>query len=228
MTLIDYTVPEAVRAAIGKQSANLDATVIAEVITAVSRCIDGVCNRPDGFVASEEPEARIYAGSGTTVQYLDDCMEITLVEVKRAPTDSTYQTWLSSQWLPFKGQAKLPDFNRLPRQGIMTTAGNGLLFTNGLYGNSWRGFNRPDYPPGAFRRTPTVRVTARWAGFDSIPPQVAQACIIESARIFKLGQSGFADTLASQELGKLITIANFHPTTIAMLQKGRLVRTALG
>jgi len=49
-----------------------------------------------------------------------------------------------------------------------------------------------------------VSVTANWGYAFHVPAAIKEACIGLSARWFKQGQSAWADTMASPELGQLI------------------------
>ncbi len=218
MTTTDhvYCTPLDVRNMTDKVLDDSDAE-IEQIALAVTDWLDRTTNRIDGYAAPTEPTPRTYAGSGQTVQIIDQCIEITEVAVKISPTDTGYAVWAADAWFPFQGQGKLPDLNHLPYNGLMTTAGNGYLFTESLFGNTMRGFNDYRWSPTAFRRVPTVKVTARWAYSENVPPAIKQACIIETARIYKMGTSFYADALANADLGRLILLNGIHPTTKILL-----------
>lgn len=225
-----YTTVAEVRAQINKEDFEQD-DVIAQIILAVSEMIDRHCNRiPDGFVAAEEATAKLFPGSGNGVLIIPEAVAITGVGVKASPTDAAFTAWETDQWLGFSGDAASPDFNRTPYTGIMAAAGTGLYFTGHgddewAWGSGRRGMSRSSSRRPAF---PTVSVTARWGYAMTVPPVIEQVCIIETARIFKRGASGFADTLASVDLGKLIVSAKLDPTSREILDNGRFVRVAVG
>lgn len=227
--MADYTTLAAVKAAMGKTIVDSDA-VLSKVITAISRAIDNKCLRPDGFVAPALASTRLFAGSGSGVLYIPDAAAITSVAIKANITDSAYVLQSSADWIPFTGNAENPDFNRTPYTGIMSAAGAGLIFTGAWASDEWswpsgrRGLALSQRGRAA---TPTVQVTANWGYALTVPPEIEQACIIESARLFKRGQSAFADTLASAELGQLIQIAKLDPATIFLLEQGRYIRMAV-
>ena len=228
--MTDYTDKATVKAAVGKsltdQDDNLD-----RVITAISRAIDRYCNRPDGFVASDTATARTYAGSGGQVQRIDEAAAITSVAVKAGSSDTTYTAWDADEWIPFSGDPLNPDYNHTPYTQLMVAAGADRTFTSGWSDDelSWtrrgRGLSRMNRRRSA---PPTVQVTAQWGYALTVPPQIQEACIIESARLVKLAQSNYADSLVSETLGRLIMTAKLHPTTELMLKQGRFIRTPVG
>lgn len=226
--MADYATVAEVKAQIQKIGSESDA-VIAVIITAVSQEIDKIANRPDGFVATEFAEERIYTGSGTQVQNIDDTVEITEVAVKDSSTDTAYTAWLATDWIPFSGDERFPVFNRLPYTAVMVDpSGDQAVFTSGTF-VSRVGFRYAIYPRVERRRgVPTVRITAKWGYSVSVPPVVNQVCIIESARAWKRGQSAFADALATSELGDLRFVAALDPASKQMLVGARLVRPAVG
>jgi len=61
-----------------------------------------------------------------------------------------------------------------------------------------------------------------------VPPVIEQVCIIETARMYKRGQSAFADTLASMDLGKLLVSAKLDLVSVEILNNGRFVKVAVG
>lgn len=228
--MTDYTTPDAVRGMIDKQFADKDDR-IGMVITAVSKAIDNRCNRPDGFVAGEVASARLFAGDASQILTIDETPVISSVAVKVTPGDSTYTAWTADQWIPFSGSPELPDFNHTPYTGLMTAFGSGLVFTGRWVNDDWSWpSGRRGLAPSTRQRgpsPPTAQVTARWGYALTIPTPIAQACIIETARMFKAGLAGFSDTLASQDLGKLIQMAKLHPSTVFLLEQGRYIRPAV-
>ena len=203
-----YTTIARMRAEIDKLSAADDAT-IQFIIDAASATIDRVCNRPEGFVALALAAARIYPGNGDDWQYIDECVDVTLVRVKESATD-TYTTWLATDYLKCTGDRRYPDFNSLPYTAL-------LIDPNGDYA-LW-------YKDGNY---PTVEITAKWGFAVVTPPDIEQATIITVARAFKRGQSGWSDVLASGELGMLLYRAAMDPEVKNILIQGRYVKPVVG
>ncbi len=195
-----------------KNRLNIDTTdatrdsVLNGLLNAASAAIDGYTNRPDGFIADAVASARYYAGSGHATQYIDECVQITLVAVKDEASATTYTSWTTpttdfsadGDWLPFAGVAEDPQYNRTPYTGIMIDPnGSYATFTSGQY------TSRPGFRPsgGYTRNLPTVQVTARWGYADDVPDNVREACIVQASRWYKRGQGAWEDTLASGEFG---------------------------
>lgn len=197
------------------------------LLDAASETIDGFCNRPDGFVADSVASARVYAGTGGTVQLIDECVEITQVAVKDGITSATYRVWAATDWIPFTGDPKDPNFNRLPYTGIMVNPGGSrLLFISGRL-DAWPGF-QPILERATLRGAPTVQVTAKWGYSVAAPKRVQEACLAQAARWYKRGESSWADTLGSQDMGTLMFKKALDPDIEMMLVNGRLVRPAIG
>lgn len=183
--------------------------VLGALLEAASRAIDAYCNRPDGFVAVDTAAARVYPGSGRPVQWIDECVSISLVEVKTAVTDSSYVEWSSGDWLAFSGEPRLPDYNRTPYQGVMVAPGGSYaVFTGGA--------------------GPTVRVTARWGYAATCPAAVQQACITLAARWYKRGKTFWSDAMTAPDGGVAMFRKALDPDVQFMLTLGRLVRPTIG
>jgi len=220
-----YATPEELRRDTNKQ-VDADDPTLADLLESASRVIDGVCNRPDGFLATVTATARIYAGSGKAYQWIDACVQITAVAVKDSPADAAYTAWTAADWLPFSGLPDDPEFNRLPYTGVMVAAGGSRsFFLSGRYSHL-RGF-RPD-PDAQEFAVPTVQITARWGRSDTLNPIIKTATILQAARWFKRGQSSWADTLGTPETGQLMYRKVLDPDLELMLVKARLAVPAIG
>lgn len=223
----DYTTIQVVRATIGSDVAGTADEVLARLITAVSRQIDRACNRPDGFVAAAVPSAREYAGTGAAVLSIDECLTVTLVEARHNPADASYLAWGADDWRAFSGDALTPDFTRTPFTALMTLpSGDHPVFPSGIF-SGWSS-SRAALSELPLRQwsVPTVRVTARWGYAESIPEDIANACVIQVARMFKRGKSGYADTLASADMGTL-QYRKLDPEVEAILRQGRYIRAVI-
>ena len=225
--MADYCTYTEVKAQMEKTTSGGD-TVLAAMVTAASRCIDNFCNRPDGFVALGTATARLYAGSGRGYQFIDECVAVTLVEVKDSPTDSSFAAWDTGDWIAASGGPREPDFNRLPYDMlIVDPTGDESVFTGGVMGRL-RGF-APDPDASASRRgVPTVRITAKWGYAAAVPEPVKQACITQVARWFKRGESAWSDTVGAPDFGQLMYRQKLDPDVALVLVEGRLVRPVVG
>jgi hypothetical protein len=221
----DYCTTAELKAQIQKTGADAD-TIIAALISAASGMIDSFCNRPDGFVAASSASARTYSGSGTGIQMIDECTEITKVEVKDSPSDTTYTEWASTDYLKGRGDPHHdPDFAHTPYTWLMADpTGDYDSFTSGKF-LGLRGF-RPVESSGG-RRVPTVRVTAKWGYAATVPPAIKEATIMQVARWYKRLQSAMADTVGNSEFGVLMYTKKLDPEIELILVGGRYVRVAV-
>ena len=201
--MANYCTPAELRTQIektGTTGSGSDAA-LGVIIEAVSRSIDKFCNRPDGFVALSQGVARYYTGQGQAHLLIDECTSISAVAVKDSATDTTYTAWATTDWQACTGDPRSPDWNSTPYTMLMVLpTGSYSVFVSGQTGYM-RGF-RPTNEE--VRNVPTVKVTATWGYATTCPPAIKEAAIALSARWFKQGQSGWADTLASVDLGQLI------------------------
>jgi len=222
-----YATVAEVKGQIGKLQPDSDA-VIDDLITTAAELIDSLCLRPDGFEADSIASARTYPGSGGPIQAIDDCVEISLVEVKASATDSTYESWETTDWIAFTGDNQRPNFQPVsqgkPYTKLMVApSGDYSTFTSSSF-SGHRGFRPSVEQPFA---VPTVRITAKW-GYATTPPQrVKQATIIQAARWYKRGQGAWEDTLGNAEMGMIMYRKELDPDVVNLLKNGRLIRRAI-
>jgi hypothetical protein len=200
------------KAQIVKHQADHDA-ILQPLIDAAKDAIDAFCNRPDGFVALTTATARLYVGDGSRVLWIDECVEVSLVEVKNGVADAGYVTWTTSDWLAATGDPHNPIFNRTPYTFLIALpTGSYSAFTNG---------KRDGYS------LPTGRITSRWGYAASAPPRVKQACLTQAARWYQRGKSGWGDALVNQDFGMVLYKKPLDPDVQMMLMHGRLVKMML-
>lgn len=216
-----YATVEYFREEIDKTS-NLSDLSIARLLDGASRMIDAFLGVQDGaFIADLSASARIFAGSGKPWQTIDPCMAVTLVAVKESVTASTYTAWATGDWLPFSGDVEYPDFNSTPYTGLMVdVTGDQAIFLSGETGIT-QAFSTLMTRSTVLRGVPTVQVTARWGLADSVPDDIAFACIFQCARWYKRLQAGGSDTLASGEIGRLMYTKSLDPAVKQVLVGGR-------
>lgn len=221
---MSYATAADLKTQINKTSAADDATLTA-ILAATERTVNLFCNRPDGFEADAVASARRYAGSGKPYQSIDECVEITLVEVKNSPTDTTYTSWVAGDWIGFSGDPKDPNYNSLPYTMLMVDpTGDYAVFYSGSFVT--RGGFRPSTEVS--RGVPTVRVTAKWGYSVAVPADIKEACIMQAARWYKRLEGAMADALASGELGTLLYRQSLDPDIKHILIGGRYVKPAIG
>jgi len=188
---------------------------IERILGSASAAIDRFCNRPFGFVALDVAAAKVYPGSGKPYQLIDECVTVTLVEVKDSVTDTVYTAWLPADWQACTGDYNYPDYNSTPYTMLMCTAnGDYSRFTYGRLTDRWQ--------------APTVQVTARWGYAATVPDQIKTATIMQAARWFKRLQGAMSDTLATGELGQLLFLQKLDPDIAMILNSGRFVHPAVG
>ncbi len=221
---MSYATLAELKAQIDKDTSG-DDTELQAILDAVTVAIDTFTNRPDGFEAAVA-SARTFAGPGGPWMWIDECTSVTLVEVKTSPTDTTFVTYTTDDWDSFSGDPLIPDFQRLPIQGLMITASGDLDdFTSGRFTGK-RGFKPTKPTPFT---TVTVRVTATWGYADTVPLQIKQACIIQSARWYKRGQSAWSDVLGTDDFGRLQLQNNrIDADLLFNLKQGRFIKPAIG
>ena len=219
-----YGTASELRARIDKSSTADDA-VLEALIRAATRNIDRACKRPDGFLADVAASARRYAGSGKPYLLIDECVAITLVEVKDSAADDDYDSWNAGDWIACSGDPQAPDFNSLPYTMIMVDpTGDESIFTSGAY--LTRGGFKPTTDVG--RSVPTVRVTAKWGFASTVPDDIREACLMQASRWYKRDQSAVSDVLASGELGTLFFRKTLDPDIRRLLVDGRYVKPTVG
>ena len=212
-----------------------DDALIARIITGAERKINQFCKRPDGFEADAAASARYYRGSGKAYQLIDECVEISAVAVKDAPSDEEYEAWDSpttnmagdGDWFAGSGDPDEPDYNSLPYT---------LLFVDPNGDQSWftgetpqmRKRGRARRGIDLLARVPTVKVTAKWGYSVAVPDDIVEACIMQTARWYKRLQGAMADSLASADLGGLLYVQQLDPDIAGILIDGRYVRIATG
>jgi hypothetical protein len=229
-----YATVEELRADIDMTNTDFDLT-LARVLDAAKRAIDRFCNRPDGFMTNATASARYYVGSGDTIQWIDECAAISSVAVKVGSGDDedSYTDWTlgtvgtttSADVFPATGDPEVPDYVSTPYTFLVIGAnGARSVFTSGSF-TTRSGFKSAG---NRTRGLPTVKVTAYWGFATSVPADIKEACIMQSARWFKRLQSAMADTAASSDFGQLLYRQSLDPDIKLILESGRYVRPPVG
>lgn len=139
---------------------------VVDAINAASRDIDNHCRRRFHIDGSASP--RRFAPESLTECPVDDIGDATGVLVAVDESDSgSFLSWPSSRW------------ELEPLNGV------------GSSGEPWPYTELvavDDYFPTSHRRRGSVQVTARW-GWPAVPEPVRQACLIQSARLFRRNSS---------------------------------------
>lgn len=221
-----YATVDEMKARIDKTGTGDDAVLLA-LLTAASRALDNVTGREFlGFVAQSSATAREYTGRGISVQPIEECVEITKVEVKESPESSDYTEWSTDDWIAFRGDPEYPDFNNLPYTMLMSDpTGDEDIFTSGKYG-SLRGFKPSNESPP--RGVPTVRITAKWGYAVSVPEPIKEATIVQATIWYKRGESAWSDVLTDADFGEKRYVRALDPAVILMVKMGRYMLPKVG
>lgn len=173
--------------------------LLASLVSRASRLIDRHCNREDGwFKALTTATARVYDGYNAPYMWIDECTEVSSVEVKDASTDTTYTVWTTDDYILARGSPSAPVYGKTPYTVIFVNRdlGDYSVFTSGRQ---------------------TVKVTAKWGYATTTPIDITQAAIIQTVRWFKRGQQAFQDTGAIMELGQLRYLEELDPDVRLLL-----------
>lgn len=223
--ITSYATVEELRAQTGKVRTG-DDVELQGLLDSATLAINNLCNRPDGFMATTEAVARLFPGSGKFAQRINECISISLVEVKESASATAYTAWAAADWIACSGDPEWPDFNSLPYDLlIVSLTGDQNIFTSGLFSGQ-RGFNQD--AGYLARHVPTVKITARWGYADAPPPVIKTACLLQASRWFKRGQSAWADIISNGDSGLMMYRKAVDPDIEFMLQAGRYIVPAIG
>lgn len=107
------------------------------MIESACAAIDNYCNRPDGFKADGQPDAREYSGDGSPVQWIDECAAVAKVEYKTSPSDTAYYSFATGDWIAGRGSPERPVLgarvNRPYRWIMLLPNASQSVFINGTF-----------------------------------------------------------------------------------------------
>lgn len=173
---------------IGYDGTDKDA-LAALCLEAAENRIEEVCGRgQDGFVAGVYPAPRVYVGNGQPWLYIDQCVEVTQVEVKENLGATSYTVWDDDDWEAASGSPERPTYGRTPYELLVTMGSK--RFTSGQYGRQ--------------QRIPTVRVTARWGYAEETPAALKMLVLGQAARYFQRVRGTFEDAIVGPEGGAIL------------------------
>jgi hypothetical protein len=171
-----------------------DDTVLEAVITAVSRWIDAYCNRRFFAVA----ETRYYTSIDGIWLHIDDLLSITTLKTDE-DGDGVYETtWALTDYKKHPINASLDGW---PYTSISVTA----------FGNRY--FPRYDS---------SVELAGSYGFSATTPPTVNQACLLQSARLFKRKDAVFG-VEGSNAMGKVLMMPDLDIDVQGMLDPLRRV-----
>lgn len=228
---MSYATVAELRAEMNLESTSDDAT-LQRLLNAADKKIDRHCNRPDGFEADASASARYYVGSGKSYQRIDECVEVTAIAVKDSPGDDedSYTAWVvgtigtttEADVFPATGDPERPYYNDTPYTLLVIGANaNYDHFVSGGY-TGRAGFSRSEVVK---RGVTTVEVTARWGYSASVPDDIKEAAIMQSARWYKRLQSAMADVAGSLDVSELrLYTRKLDPDIAGILVDGRYIK----
>lgn len=170
-----------------------DDTILEAVVTAVSRQIDAMTGRR--FYSTTADEVRYYTAFFDDVIWVDDLTSVSSLETD-ADGDRTYETsWSATDYDLCPVNAALDGF---PYTYIEAAPLGNYSFPTGRKG---------------------VKLTARfgYCADEAHPDVVREACLIQTARIWKRKDAPFGVT-GSAEMGQLQTITRLDPDVELLLQ----------
>lgn len=201
---------------------------IQRALNAAAELVDELGNWDVPIEAPATPTVRLYAGSGEATLRIHPCVSITTLEMKTSPSNTTWVTVSSSDYLGFQGDPLYPDFNALPYRGLMMMLGGTYpVFTSGKY--SLFGANATlDRTAALGRGLPTVRITGRFGFASVLPARAKQAVLTQASRWVSRGQMKWADSTVSGDMGQLQFRKVLDPDVQAMMFEGSLVKPTTG
>lgn len=187
-------------------AATVHDTVLNNVLEAASRAIDGVCNRPDGFLALTSATERSYRGDGERHLSIDECVEITAVV--ETDTDGAETALDAGDYAAYRGSYEFPVFSA-PYTAIMRTDDD-------------EGYT--SYATFTKARWANWSVTARWGYADAIPALVREATVAQAARWWMRGRSAWSDVVIAADGKWMAYRQTVDPDIAMMLDHGKLIR----
>ena len=189
MALGDYCTAAELKARAGITD-TVDDTVLAQVITGVSRSIDNKCNRR--FFVTATDETRYYQPISSLECPTGDIQALTSILVDAG--NRSYNITLD-----------VTDYDLVPDNAVSI-------------GQPWMGIRMAPY--GRYRFYPqyprSVKVTGRFGYSSTTPEEVHEAALIQCARIFKRKDAEYG-VLGSGGMGQLMTLPKLDPDVEVLL-----------
>ena len=170
-------------------------TAIELAVEAASRMIDDWCGRR--FFTTSSDEVRYYKAAKSCVVYTDDILSVASLE-----TDDFGDRTYSTAW-------ETTDYDLMPLNAAPYT---------------WI-----EVAPRGQQSFPTVnkgvKVTGKfgYCAIANVPPVVAQACIIQAARLFKRAKEAPFGVVGGSDMGQAAVIAKLDPDLETMLEPLRRI-----
>lgn len=177
---------------------NVDDAWLTICINAASRAIDNFCER----VFYQTSATRVYAPNDNFVTEIDDLVTLTTLKTSTNVDGVFDQTW------------KVNDYQLEPLNGIA----GGIPSPRNLV----RAVNDYWFPTAGQEATVQIVGTFGWA---AIPDAIEQACILQSARYFKRGDSPMGVAGFGEGMG-VVRLSRIDPDIATLLEPYQRVRMA--
>ena len=152
-------------------------------ISAVERYINNYTGRKDGFDASDVATVKYFDGNGKREIEIDDCVEVTAVEIIEADGGDVEWTLVAGMEADYITEP----YNNLPIYKL-------LLRPSSQIGAFYSGHKR-------------IKVTAKWGQSSSVPADIEMVATMIVGTIIQKGQQG--GIIQSESLGDYsVTFAN--------------------
>lgn len=156
----------------------LDDALLETAINSASRLIDGYCNR-SFYQGTNASEVRYFGTSDPFMVWIDDLVSLVSLETASQNSNVFDTVWSNS--------GTNAEYELLPKNSL----------SNGFYSpyTGIKAVGAKIFP--TYNEAALIRVTGRF-GWSAVPDVVKQACILQSARLFKrlespLGVAGVSD-----------------------------------
>lgn len=190
-----------------------DDTLLAAVITAVSRSIDQQTGR---FFYKKASETRYYSPLASDILYIDDCIAVTSLATDDG--DRTYpHAWTLTDYdlMPFNAAAQ-PEPE--PYSAIARTPNGQYWFPHGTIPYAYL-YGAEAWHTSSMTNQKSVKVVGDF-GWSATPAAITQACLIQSVRIFKRKDAPYG-VLGSADMGTLQVIPKLDPDVALIVNNYR-------
>lgn len=177
-------------------------TELERVCRAASRAIDAFCGREDGSFYVTTSTTRYFDGSGSDRIHLPYMANKPSVSIDTS-WSGVYEDWFEDT-----------DY-----------------FVEGVYGYNvgpwYLIICNPRYQSVIPKFPKSVKVTAKWGLYETVPDVIRQAAITQAIRFFKRSQQGFADIGAVVELGQITYVKKVDPDVQSLIDRSPFKEMAL-
>ena len=180
-------------------------SVLASCVTRASRAIDAYLKRAPGAFAVTTDSTRYFDGTGGAVLWPGEFISVTSLSVAETGDFTAYTLWPATDYVlwPYNAAAEGMPYERID---IDTLYGTKTMFS---------------------RYRKAVKIIGKFGFSVTVPDEVQAATIIEAARLFKRGQSGYQDYGGNPALGQVRVTAELDPQAAQILAAARFGRLTI-